>query len=355
MKVKTLQEYSEDKIQYTHREFQLKIKIDISEAKIEKKLISIGAKKLGTANQKDEYYIRKGHFIRDSTELLRIREESNEKMLFTFMGPVFDEKIRIKLVYNEIVEEKNLKERMKFYKKVITLQKERTIYLFENIQINLDKFCLPNLGMFIEFSARREEDSNNIFNLIKKLDLNHNDAIKSSYYKHALWNVSPAQRAFQKMFAIFGKMAFGISSAGLTTLGLIIGVNSALSSKTAIIAAIACIAVADSMADAIGIYTQIKSEGSSSRKAFISGINNFLGKLFFASSFMLPFFVFDLTVAIIIDLIWGFILLVFVNLLIAVIQDENKFKTVLKNLTIAIIVLIISYYIGTLINTIFVR
>ncbi|MHA1291516.1 MAG: CYTH domain-containing protein [Promethearchaeota archaeon] len=350
MKEKALQEYTEDKVEYTHREYQLKFKMDTSEDKIEKQLISIGAKKLGTAKQKDEYYIRKGQFIRDTTELLRLREESNEKMLFTFMGPIFDKKMRIKLVYNEIVEDNDVKERLKWYRKIITLHKVRTIYLLNNLQINIDKFSLPKLGIFIEFSARHEDDSNKIFKLLKDLSLREEDAIKDSYYKHALLNISPMERAFQKMHDIFGKMAFGISSAGLTVLGLIIGVNAALASKIAIIAAIACIAVADSMADAFGIYSQTKSEGMSSKKAFANSINNFVGKLIFASSFMIPFFFFNITQAIIIDLIWGFSLLIFVNFQIAIIQDENKLKSIIKNVVIAVFVLLAAFFIGHIIN-----
>ena len=350
---KYTKEWPENQRLCTAREFQLKFKTIEGEAKLETKLIAIGAKKLGVVSQKDEYYIPKRQFIQETTELLRLREESNEKTLFTFFGSEFDKEIRIKLIFNEVVEAYTAKARLKNFRKINTIIKKRTIYLLDNIQINLDKISQPNLGTFIEFSTRNE-DAKDMCQIIKQMGFKSSEAIKSSYYKLALLNMTITQRITQKICSVFGTMAFGISSAGLTVLGLIIGVNAALASRIAIIVSIACIAFADSMADAIGIYTQDRSEGTSSKKAFTGALNNFFGKLFFALSFIIPFFFFSIITAIIIDIIWGFILLVFVNIIIAIIQEESKTKTVLKNLVIATIVLILSYLIGTTLNSLLV-
>lgn len=334
---------------YTAREYQLKFKVQDHDS-LEAALIVHGAKKLGTVVQKDDYYIPNRDFIRESTELLRLREESNEKTLFTFYGSDFDDEVRIKLIYDEKVEDGAARSRLRKFRRVTTIYKERTIYTINNVQINLDKVSQPHLGLFVELSTRNEE-KDHLCNIIRNMGLKGSDSIKSSYYKIALLNMTPLQRIGQKICKVFGNMAFGISSAGLTVLGLIIGVNAALASKIAIIVSIACIAFADSMADAIGIYTQDRSEGTSSKKAFACALNNFFGKLCFASSFMIPFFMVDIITAIIIDLIWGFALLIFVNIIIATIQGESKKKIVIKNTVVAAIVLMLSYVIGTSLNS----
>ena len=352
MKKKLIEDRPRNLDKYLIREYQLKFRIQASEDEFEEQLLCIGAKKLGTVMQKDHYYTHKRQSIQESTALMRLREESNEKTLFTFFRTDSDKShdFRIKLIYDEEVNDNVAKVRLRDYRRVITLHKERTIYLIKDVTINIDKLVQPSLGLFIEFSTRNEETSN-MSKIIKSMGFKSKDEITSTYYSIALSNMSPMQRVMQKICGVVGSMAFGISSAGLTILGLIIGVNAVMASKLLIIVTIACIAFADSMADAIGLYTQSRSEGISWKKSFNSAVNNFFGKLFFASSFMFPFFLFDIKIAIIIDLIWGFIILIFVKIIIAVIQDESKVKTVLKNVLIAIFVLIISFMIGASLNS----
>lgn len=56
-----------------------------------------------------------------------------------------------------------------------------------------------------------------------------------------------------------GGMSFGISGGVITTLGMIVGLDQATSSKTAVIAAILTIAIADSLSDALGMHLSEES------------------------------------------------------------------------------------------------
>lgn len=115
--------------------------------------------------------------------------------------------------------------------------------------------------------------------------------------------------------AIKKGMGFGISSAIITTLGVIVGIHSGTDLKHAVIAAILVIAFADSMADSLGIYFSEKSAGKNTQKeCIISMITAFLSKFLFALTFLIPIALFsDLHIGIIIDLIYGAILLIVVT------------------------------------------
>ena len=166
-----------------------------------------------------------------------------------------------------------------------------------------------------------------------------------------MMNLSVFHRVMLKLHEKFGDWIFGIAAASLTTLGMIVGLNSATSSRTAVIAGIAAVAVADSFSDALGIYAQKKSErGTSPATAFRVAFGAFRGKFLFTLSFIIPFLLFPLLTGIYISIVWGLILIAFVNIQIAFVQEEKIGKAVVKNVFVAIVVIGISYLVGKLIG-----
>ena len=121
-----------------------------------------------------------------------------------------------------------------------------------------------------------------------------------------------------------------------------------------VIGGILSIAIADSLSDSLGVYSlKISERGTTKKQALKSAINVFIGKLIFALSFIFPFLLFSLSSAIIVSIIWGLLLIIFLNLLIAIAQNENILKTIIKNTIIAFAVLVVSYALGLLINLLF--
>ncbi len=334
-----------DKIQ--DYEYQLKIKSDLTDEDI----INIGAKKIGSIIHEDRYYTKKNIALSHLNELIRIRKDDHDELVFTYKGPIANKKIRIRPILNKSILESELKEIKKKYVELICVNKKRTTYLKDGVIINLDN--VDNLGTFVEFDVEKEEDAPKIGVLVNKLGLDLADMTKLSYFELALSKHCLYDKIMTAIVDVFGKFSFGIASAVLTTLGIIVGLNVATSSLIAVIGGIVAVAVADSLSDSIGMYSAEKSKrGVSQISAFKSALNVFLGKFVFTLTFIIPFLLFSVNIAIYISIIWGLLLLAFVNFQIAYIQSESIPKTILKNLGIAIFVIIVSYLAGYIVGLI---
>ena len=149
-------------------------------------------------------------------------------------------------------------------------------------------------------------------------------------------------------------IGFGLTSGVITTLGLMIGLYAGTHLKFAVIGGILMIAFEDAFADALGIHISREAEVKYSNKSvwevtFIT----FFTKLIIALSFLIPVLLFNLQNAIIISVFWGFLLLTLFSFKIALERKANAFKIVFEHLIIAIIVIIITYYLGKFISGFF--
>ncbi len=150
-------------------------------------------------------------------------------------------------------------------------------------------------------------------------------------------------------------LGFGITSGVITTLGLIIGLYSSRNSKIVIIGGIIIIAVADSLSDAFGIH--ISEEYASKEKEkniWLATFSTLFFKFIFAITFIIPFLFFKLSFAIILDIIWGFILISIFSYHSAKKHKTSVKKSVLEHLAISIIVIVLTYFIGLFIGRIFI-
>ncbi len=92
-----------------------------------------------------------------------------------------------------------------------------------------------------------------------------------------------------------GELAFGITSGVLTTVGVLVGVNSATSSRLSVVAAVAAIAVADSCSDAFGMFmSKCAERGESKAVALRHAFMTLLGKFFLPLTFIIPILFFPL-------------------------------------------------------------
>ena len=75
--------------------------------------------------------------------------------------------------------------------------------------------------------------------------------------------------------------SFGLTSGIITTLGLIVGLNSGTHSTILVIGGICIIAIADGMSDALGIHVSEESENiHSTKEIWESTISTFISKFF---------------------------------------------------------------------------
>ena len=149
-------------------------------------------------------------------------------------------------------------------------------------------------------------------------------------------------------------ISFGITSGTITTLGLMMGLFSSTGSKMVVIGGILTIAIADSMADALGIHVSKESENKLSRKrVWTATLATFLSKSLYTLSFIIPLLVFGLWNAIVVSIVYGLLMLSLLSYKIGKDNREKPFRVVFEHLVIAIIVLILSYYAGVFVGNVF--
>lgn len=142
-------------------------------------------------------------------------------------------------------------------------------------------------------------------------------------------------------------ISFGLTSAIITTLGLMVGIHSGTRSKLAVIGAIFTIAVADAFSDALGIHVSEESKAKHAvREIWESTLATFLSKFIFALTFAVPVLLFSLDTAIIVSVVWGIFLLSLFSYYLARIQKIEAWKVILEHVFIAIVVVVLTHYLG---------
>ena len=146
--------------------------------------------------------------------------------------------------------------------------------------------------------------------------------------------------------------SFGLTSAIITTLGLMVGLHSGTHSRLVVISGILTIAIADAFSDALGIHISEEAENThTAKEIWESTISTFLSKFIFAMTFIVPVLVCPLTIAIMVSIVWGLSLLGIFSFYMAKEQKVNPWKVVLEHLAIALVVIIITHYVGCWISS----
>ncbi len=142
--------------------------------------------------------------------------------------------------------------------------------------------------------------------------------------------------------------SFGSTSGIITTLGLMVGLNSGTASKNVVLAGILTIALADAFSDALGIHVSEESENvHTPTEVWASTISTFLAKLVVALSFVVPVILLPLPQAVVTSIVWGISVLAVSSFLMAKNNRGNIPEIVCEHLVIAVIVIILSNLIGS--------
>jgi vacuolar iron transporter family protein len=142
-------------------------------------------------------------------------------------------------------------------------------------------------------------------------------------------------------------LSFGLTSGVITTLGLMVGLNSGTHSRPIVIGGILTIAIADAMSDALGIHVSEESKNSSpASQIWEATVATFLAKLVIALTFAVPVLVAPLDQAILISVIWGLLLLSGLSFFIARAQGIASWKVIGEHLVIALCVVALTHAVG---------
>lgn len=151
-------------------------------------------------------------------------------------------------------------------------------------------------------------------------------------------------------------LSFGLTSAIITTLGLMIGVYAGTRSRLAVIGSILVIAIADAFSDSLGIHISEESENRHTPKEiWESTLYTFLSKFIFGITFVIPVIIFELQLAILIAGIWGIFLLAGFSFYLARNEKRRVWKVIGEHIFVALLVIFITHYTGVLIRNFFVE
>lgn len=146
-------------------------------------------------------------------------------------------------------------------------------------------------------------------------------------------------------------LGFGATSGIITPLGLIIGLYSSTRSSVVIMGGILIIAIADAFSDALGVHVSKEADREYSvREIWEATLTTFFSKFFFALAFVIPFLLFSLTTAVLVSVFGGVLVLAGFSYVIAKHREGNTWLAVAEHLSIAFIVIAITYYLPVLIE-----
>ncbi len=147
---------------------------------------------------------------------------------------------------------------------------------------------------------------------------------------------------------------FGATSGVITTIGLIVGLNSGTKSVIAVLGGILVIAVADAMSDALGIHLAEEADPSTTHgHVWSATIMTFLTKFAFSISFAVPLLLLPLATAVLASVIWAMLVIIVLSYFLARSQDEPPLAIIAEHVGIAMLVVIFSHYIGVWVQATF--
>jgi len=152
--------------------------------------------------------------------------------------------------------------------------------------------------------------------------------------------------------SILKGFSFGLTSGIITTLGLIVGLDSGTHSKAVVLGGILTIAVADAFSDALGIHISEESANiHSERSVWESTIATFIAKFLVALTFIVPIFFLDLAIAIYVSVAWGFLVIGVLSYKMAKAAKAEPLGVISEHVLITLVVIILTHLVGDFIGT----
>jgi VIT1/CCC1 family predicted Fe2+/Mn2+ transporter len=158
-----------------------------------------------------------------------------------------------------------------------------------------------------------------------------------------------ALHVYRSEFTKLENYILGSSAAIITNVSLIVGLGSAQAGKGPILGGLLTIALADNISDSLGIHLYKESEGCGERLSSLATILNFLSRLLISLSFVAIVLIFPISQSILVGIVWGLLLLALISYLITRSNHENSISEIIKHVLVAVIVILLSRFVGYLI------
>jgi VIT1/CCC1 family predicted Fe2+/Mn2+ transporter len=142
------------------------------------------------------------------------------------------------------------------------------------------------------------------------------------------------------------KFSFGATSAIITNLGLIVGLDKMANPQAMIIGGILAVALADNISDSFGIHIYQESECINHREVWFSTLTNFFARLLVSLTFVFLVVFLPMSLAIPFSIVWGLFLLAILSYSIAKSRGLNPLAAIGEHVGIALFVLFASNFVG---------
>jgi len=146
------------------------------------------------------------------------------------------------------------------------------------------------------------------------------------------------------------RVSYGGTAAIVTSMALVSGLGAANATRPVIVSALLIAALADNLTDSLSIHIFQESEQLEQREAFTGTVTNFLTRLLICLSFVPLIWVLPATAAAVSSAAWGMSLLAVLTFLVARERKVGTGLEVVKHLTVALGVILVSKAIGHLIR-----
>ncbi|MCJ7633441.1 hypothetical protein MUP77_13770 [Candidatus Bathyarchaeota archaeon] len=145
------------------------------------------------------------------------------------------------------------------------------------------------------------------------------------------------------------KFSFGATSSTVTSIGIIFRLLSSSNPKAGVIGSLLVIAVADNIADSLGIHIYRETTATKKENTRMFTISNFITRFGMAFTFVALFAFLPIDYASALCVMVGFGILIFLSYLIGVQRQTSTIKEIVIHIGIAIPVIVISHFLGQLI------
>jgi len=142
------------------------------------------------------------------------------------------------------------------------------------------------------------------------------------------------------------RFSFGATSAIITNLGIITGLDTLTHPKLSIVSALLVIALADNLSDTFGIHIYQESEHIGTKEVWISTLTNFSTHLLVSLTFIAMIIFLPIGPAVICSVIWGLLILTVMTYVISKQRKINPYPAILSHAIVAVVVVVASKIIG---------
>lgn len=142
------------------------------------------------------------------------------------------------------------------------------------------------------------------------------------------------------------RFSFGATSAIITNLGIITGLNTLVHPKLSIIGALLVIALADNISDSFSILVYQESGHISKKEVWFSTLTNFFARLLVSLTFIILIILLPIKDAVIYSVIWGLLILTIMTYTIARWRKVDPYSAILAHTIVAVLVIVASNFIG---------